>query len=87
MKTDQSVAAPVRYCWSFEVARPASGRGVLSPQTMTASEQMFFLGAPLAHVVRFEEHAREHHESASRRRLQRGQRGSPVLSPLRELVS
>jgi hypothetical protein len=46
----------------------------LAPETMTASEQMFFLHAPLAHVVRFEDelhrkrgrHADHRHRSLNR---------------------
>jgi hypothetical protein len=32
----------------------ADGQAGLTPETMTAAEQMFFLGAPLAHVVEYE---------------------------------
>ena len=40
------------YSWTVELpAFPATG----DPAGMSASEQMFFLGAPLAHVVAYEQ--------------------------------
>ena len=33
-------------------------RGTMTPGWMTASEQMFFLGSPLDHVLRYEEELR-----------------------------
>lgn len=48
-------------------------------QLMTASEQMYFLGAPLAHVVQYQEHLR----AARRTRLQgRRSAGSDPRTPL-----
>lgn len=67
----QMVAVPKRYCWSLQLPRSLDG-GALCLETMTASEQMFFLGAPLAHVIDFEDHVREQREGAAMRRLHRG---------------
>ncbi len=39
--------------------KPDPSAHTLAAETMTASEQMFFLGAPLAHVVDYEEALRE----------------------------
>lgn len=72
-----AVAAPERYFWSLELPRPTNGCGKFSLQTMTASEQMFFAGAPLAHVVCFEEHGREQRDGVAMRRFLRGRRGLP----------
>ena len=39
--------------------------------TMTASEQTFFLGAPLSHVVAYEEHRRASRLEMARRNMSR----------------
>ena len=47
---------PVERCWTVVLPRPRGAERFLRPETMTAAEQMFFVGAPLAHVVQYEEH-------------------------------
>lgn len=55
LATSATCAVPSRERYSWQVALPrADGFQSLVPETMTASEQMFFLGAPLAHVVAYE---------------------------------
>jgi hypothetical protein len=46
------------YSWEIPLRKPMIPDALLSPETMTAAEQMFFLGAPLAHVVEFEKRLR-----------------------------
>jgi hypothetical protein len=47
-----------RHSWTLVLSRKtASGRPVRSEE-MNASELMFFFGAPLSHVVRYEDHLR-----------------------------
>ena len=41
------------YRWHISLRRPLP-----TAERMTAGEQMFFLGAPLAHVVEYERHLR-----------------------------
>ena len=45
--------------WSLVLPRKPGPDGPLRPDAMNASELMFFFGAPLAHVIRYEEHLRE----------------------------
>jgi hypothetical protein len=57
-----------RHSWTLVLSRKtASGRPV-KPEEMNASEMMFFFGAPLSHVVRYEDHLR----AARAERLARG---------------
>jgi hypothetical protein len=47
-----------RHSWTLVLSRKtASGRPVRAAE-MNASELMFFFGAPLSHVVRYEDHLR-----------------------------
>ena len=43
-----------RYRWELRLRGPLEDRDPLTAATMTAAEQMFFLGAPLAHVAAYE---------------------------------
>ena len=45
--------------WSLVLPRRPRPGGTLRPDAMNASELMFFFGAPLAHVIQYEEHLRE----------------------------
>lgn len=56
MSQPAAVLQPVedRYRWELPLHGPLAGRDPLTAATMTAAEQMFFLGAPLAHVVAYE---------------------------------
>ena len=83
----QPQSSPGR-CWSVALPRPHGANRLLSPETMSAGEQMFFLGAPVAHVVQYEQHLRDlRHEQATRRlvrtrgphNLVRGLTGPPPL--------
>ena len=47
-----------RYCWEIWLRRPDLDDPALDTSTMTAAEQMFFLGSPLAHVIEYEKHLR-----------------------------
>lgn len=49
-------AGAEEYWWHIRLRQSGLSEGHLSAHTMTASEQMFFLGAPLAHVLTYEEH-------------------------------
>jgi hypothetical protein len=79
--------------WSIVLPRPPKYGRPLGPEEMTASELMFFHGAPLAHVVRYEEHLREQRAEKAARglmRLPRSLSGAgqlarmTALPPLRE---
>jgi len=55
------------YAWTLVLPRRAGPGKTLRPEQLNASEQMFFFGAPLAHVVRYEEHLKAmRHEKAAR---------------------
>jgi hypothetical protein len=58
-------------CWTLALPRPSGADPLLGPEMMTAAEQMFFFGAPLAHVVQFEEHLRLTRQEQAARRLLR----------------
>jgi hypothetical protein len=45
---------PVEDCYRWQLQLRARLADPLIASTMTAAEQMFFLGAPLAHVVAYE---------------------------------
>ena len=61
------------YHWSIELRYPSpDGRAAQAQaETMSAAEQMFFLGAPLAHVVQYEEGLRADRQERDLRRLAR----------------
>jgi hypothetical protein len=50
---------PRSYSWTVALSRPAKPGVPLRCAELNASEQMFFFGAPLAHVVCYEEHLRQ----------------------------
>jgi hypothetical protein len=47
-----------RHCWELRLRRPDGIDPNVTPNMMTASEQMFFLNAPVAHVLDYEKHLR-----------------------------
>ena len=49
-----SQPAEDRYRWELQLRARPLDRDPLTAATMTAAEQMFFLGAPLAHVAAYE---------------------------------
>ena len=53
------------YAWWLQLRVPSAEERRAGQLNLTASEQMFFVGAPLAHVVCYEEHLR----AKQRRRL------------------
>jgi hypothetical protein len=59
-------------CWSVVLPRPRGAERFLRAETMNAAEQMFFFGAPLAHVVQYEEHLRSSRQEQAARRMMRG---------------
>ena len=58
-------------CWTIVLPRPCGTDRSLRPEAMNAPEQMFFFGAPLAHIVEYEEHLREVRREQAARRLAR----------------
>ena len=71
-------------CWTVVLPRPRGAERFLRAETMNAAEQMFFFGAPLAHVVLYEEHLRSTRQEIAARRMMRA-RGPHNLS--RELAA
>ena len=57
-----------RYSWEIWLRVPCRDDPLLAPEGMTVAEQMFFLGAPLAHVVEFKKHLRTRRTQAPRLR-------------------
>ena len=72
----KSPAAEHAYSWTVQLRYPSAEERLTGRLNMTASEEMFFEGAPLAHVVQYEEHLRI--RRASRRLWGRARR--PVFS-------
>jgi hypothetical protein len=61
MGSDSSTESPAPahpYAWWLELRVPSEEERRAGQLNMSASEQMFFVGAPLAHVVQYEEHLR-----------------------------
>jgi hypothetical protein len=58
-------------CWTVALPRPRGAERYLRAETMNAAEQMFFLDAPLAHVVQYEEHLRAVRQERATRRIVR----------------
>jgi hypothetical protein len=78
---------PAEPCWTIVLA-PRDGARALQAETMTAAEQMFFFGAPLAHVVEYEEQLKVLRREQAARRLARARKpfdAIPGLAPQREL--
>ena len=76
-----------RYSWSLVLPHPRDRTGPAA-QALNASEQMFFFGAPLAHVVLYEEHLRAVRQEKAIRQLARTPRSfnfATQLAGLREL--
>jgi len=68
-----------RYAWWLQLRVPSAEERRAGRLNMSASEQMFFVGAPLAHVVRYEERLR-----AKQRRGLRYARMRKASFPLHE---
>ena len=71
----------------FTIALPRTAR-ILAAETMTAAELMFFFGAPLAHVVEYEENLKAVRREQAARRLARARNpfdSLPSLPTRREL--
>src|SRR5688500_13709563 len=60
-----------RFAWSIVLPRPPKYGRALGPEEMDVSELMCFYGAPLSHVVRYEEHLREQRAEKAARGLMR----------------
>jgi hypothetical protein len=61
MGNDPSAESPAPanpYAWWLQLRVPSEEERRAGQLNMTASEQMFFVGAPLAHVVQYEEYLR-----------------------------
>ena len=71
--------------WAVVLPRPSKQARPLRPDEMNASEQMFFYGAPLAHVVCYEEHLRTLRAEKAARDLLRGQRSLGAAAQLAAL--
>ena len=76
--------APAERSWSFVVSRPRGTDRSLQPGSMNAAEQMFFFGAPFAHIVAYEEHIRLTRREQAARRLARSR---PPLGFVRQLAA
>ena len=76
-------APPARpYSWTVALSRPAQAGAPLGMEEMNASEQMFFFGAPLAHVVSYEEHLRQLRAERAARDLLRTRRPIRAIQAL-----
>jgi hypothetical protein len=62
---------PARRAGAGQPRIPSHSGAAVQLQTMPASEQMFFLGAPFAHVVRYEEELRATRPEKNLRRFAR----------------
>jgi hypothetical protein len=71
--------------WMIVLPKPGQHGAELRPETMNASELMFFFGAPLAHVVAYEEHERVSRQERAVRGFARSHRALD-LSKQAELV-
>jgi hypothetical protein len=59
---------------TIDLPKPARPGAALRPEAMSASELMFVFGAPLAHVVDYEEHQRASRREKAVRALVRSRR-------------
>jgi hypothetical protein len=62
------------YSWSLAIHSHDRPGQPLDPETMNASELMFFFGAPLAHVVQYEDHLKASRNVRAARPLSRCRR-------------
>jgi hypothetical protein len=70
------------HSWTLVLSRKtASGRPV-KPEEMNASELMFFFGAPLSHVVRYEDHLRAARAEKLARGAMRSRRSFDFVSEM-----
>jgi len=69
------------HSWSIVLPKPAQRAPTLCPEAMNASELMFFFGAPLAHVVDYEEHERAVRQEKASRVLARSRRTLDLAAP------
>ena len=72
---------PARYAWSLVLPHPRDRTGPAA-QALNASEQMFFFGAPLAHVVLYEQHLRATRQEKAIRQLARTRRTFDLATQL-----
>jgi hypothetical protein len=63
--------------WTIVLPKPATR--ALCPEAMNASELMFFFGAPLAHVVDYEEHVRASRQEKASRVFARSRRALEMV--------
>ncbi len=76
------------YSWTVVLPRPNPDGAPLRPETLNASEQMFFFGAPLAHVVQYEDTVRVARQDRTIKQITRARRAfnfGTGLDALREL--
>ena len=81
----RQLAATQSYAWS--IALPTRRRAEPDQSTMTASELMFFYGAPLAHIVAYEQHLRSARNRQAMRGMLRCVRPIRSTTVLTELVA
>ena len=75
------------YSWTITLPRPPGPERQLAPSVMNASELMFFYGAPLAHIVAYEEELRAARRGKALRALTRARRPANFVVPIEELIS
>ena len=68
------------YSWSLVLPRRRGQGYALQDEAMNASELMFFFGAPLAHVVDYEQHLKAARYERAARESSRGRRAPYFLT-------
>ena len=72
--------------WTLTLPCRPGANGSFPPEDMNASELMFFFGAPLAHVVRYESHLREMRHTKTVRHLARTRKARDFTSGMATLA-
>lgn len=80
------LAGTESYSWTVPLQRPMGSARHMPPSAMNASELMFFFGAPLAHVLAYEEDLRAARRGNAQRALNRARRPANFVVPLEELL-
>ena len=73
--------------WTIVLPRPPKFGRPLGPEDMNASEIMFFYGAPVAHIVRYEEHLKAQRAEKAARNFMRQPRSLTGAAQLAQLLA
>ena len=73
-QSHRAASGSKRYSWTLVLPRAAGAEKALRPETMNASELMFFFGAPLAHVAAYEAHLKTSRQERAFREMVRARR-------------